>query len=83
MVAGNFFNLGDAEEAFLCEEYQQQFSDEPSKLQSSLNKVLKGVRNHIKLGVSPRILYCVVDTGYELGGSLWDCRPELPKVPNG
>jgi len=37
------------------------------------------VRNHLKLGVSPRILYCVVDTGYGLGGSLGDCRPALPK----
>ena len=39
------------------------------------------MRNHVKLGVSPRILYCVVDTGYGLGGSLWDCRPALPKGP--
>ena len=30
--------------------------------------------NHIKLGVSPRIQYCVVDTGYGLGGSLGDCQ---------
>ena len=37
------------------------------------------VRNHVKLGVSPRILYCVVDTGYGLGGSLGDCRSALPK----
>ena len=37
------------------------------------------VHNHLKLGVSPRILYCVVDTGYGLGGSLGDCRPALPK----
>ena len=35
------------------------------------------MRNHIKLGVSPRILYCVVDTGYGLGGSLGDCKPAL------
>ena len=35
------------------------------------------VRNHVKLGV---FLYCVVDTGYGLGGSLGDCRPALPKV---
>ena len=28
------------------------------------------MRNHVKLGVSPRILYCVMDTGYGLGGSL-------------
>ena len=26
-----------------------------------------------------RILYCEVDTGYGLGGSLGDCRPALPK----
>ena len=32
----------------------------------------------VKLGVSPRILYCVVDTGYGLGRSLGDCRPALP-----
>ena len=38
-----------------------------------------GVRNHIKLGVSTMILYCVVDTGYGLCGSLGDCRPALPK----
>ena len=37
-----------------------------------------GVPNHVKLGVSPRILYCVVDTGYGLGRSLGDCRPVLP-----
>ena len=37
------------------------------------------MRNHVKLGVSPRILYCVMDTGYGLGGSLGDCRPALPK----
>ena len=37
------------------------------------------VRNHVKLGVSPRIFYFVVDTGYGLGGSLGDCRPALPK----
>ena len=28
------------------------------------------VRNHVKLGVSPRILYFVVDTDYGLSGSL-------------
>ena len=27
------------------------------------------VRNHIKLGVSLMVLYCVVDTGYGLGRS--------------
>jgi hypothetical protein len=37
------------------------------------------VRNHVKLGVSPRILYYVLDTGYGLCGSLGDCRPALPK----
>ena len=26
----------------------------------------EGVRNHVKLGVSLRVLYCVVDTGYGL-----------------
>ena len=37
------------------------------------------VRNHVKLGVfSKGILYCVVDTGYELGRSLGDCRTPLP-----
>jgi hypothetical protein len=39
----------------------------------------KSVRNHFKLGVSPRVLYCVRDTGYGLGRSLKDCRPALPK----
>ena len=38
------------------------------------------VRNHVKLGVSPRILYCAVDTGYGLGGSLWDCRRKYQMV---
>ena len=33
--------------------------------------------NHV--GVSPRALYCVVDTSYGLGRSLGDCRPALPK----
>ena len=37
------------------------------------------VCNHVKLGVFLSILYCVVDTGYGLGGSLGDCRPALPK----
>ena len=37
------------------------------------------VRNHVKLGVSPRVLYCVADTGYGLGRSLGDCKPALPK----
>ena len=37
------------------------------------------VRNHVKLGVSLRVLYCVVNTGYGLGRSLGDCRPALPK----
>jgi hypothetical protein len=44
-----------------------------------LGMYFDAVRNHVKLGVSPRILYCVVDTGYGLGGSLRDCRPALPK----
>ena len=39
------------------------------------------MRNHVKLGVSPRVLYCVVDTGYVLGRSLGDCRTALPKGP--
>ena len=33
--------------------------------------------NHV--GVSPRALYCVVDTSYGLGRSLRHCRPALPK----
>ena len=37
------------------------------------------VRNHVKLGVSLRVLYCVVDTGYGLGRSLVDYRPALLK----
>jgi hypothetical protein len=37
------------------------------------------MRNHFKLGVSLRVLYCVVDTGYGLGRSLGDCRPALPE----
>ena len=35
--------------------------------------------NHIKLGVSLRVLYCVVDTGYGHGRSLRDWKPILPK----
>ena len=31
---------------------------------------IKVAHNHIKLGVSLRVLYCVVDTGYGLGRSL-------------
>ena len=38
------------------------------------------VRKHVKLGVVLRGLYCVVDISYGLGRSLWDYRPELPKV---
>ena len=41
--------------------------------------VLKTVCNHVKLGVSLRVPYCVVDAGYGLGRSLGDCRPALPK----
>jgi hypothetical protein len=37
------------------------------------------VCNHVKVGVSLRVLYCVVDTGYGIGRSLGDCRPALPK----
>ena len=37
------------------------------------------VRNHVKLGISLRVPYCVVDAGYGLGRSLEDCRPALPK----
>ena len=39
----------------------------------------KMVRNHVKLGVFLRVLYCVVDTGYGLGRYLGDCRPALPE----
>ena len=39
----------------------------------------RAVRNHVKLGISLRVLYCVVDTVYWLGRSLGDCRPALPK----
>ena len=44
------------------------------------------VRNHVKLlhvyksrRVSPRALYCVVDSSYGLCRSLGHCRPALPK----
>ena len=37
------------------------------------------VCNHVKLGGSLRVLYCVVDTGYGLGRSLGGCRPALLK----
>ena len=37
------------------------------------------MHNHVKLGVSLRVLYCVVDTGYGLDRSLGDSRPALPK----
>jgi hypothetical protein len=37
------------------------------------------VRNHVKLGVYLRALYCVVDTGYGLGRTLGDCKPALPE----
>ena len=47
--------------------------------QRTMKMTIKIVRNHVKLGFSLRILYCVVDTGYGLGRSLGDCRPELPK----
>ena len=40
---------------------------------------MRGMHNHHKLGVSLRVLYCVVDAGYGLGRSLRDCRPALPK----
>ena len=44
------------------------------------------VRNHVKLGVSLRVLYCVVDTGYGLGRSLGGLQTgiaERLEVPNG
>ena len=42
------------------------------------------VRNHVKLGVSLRGRYFVVDTGYGLGRYLGDYRPaERSKVSNG
>ena len=50
-------------------------------VQISLTATYFIVRNHVKVGVSPRTLYCAVDTGYGLGRSLGDCRPALPKVP--
>ena len=37
------------------------------------------VMNFNSRGFSLRILYCVVDTGYGLAGSLWACRPALLK----
>ena len=36
------------------------------------------MHNHIKLGVSLRVLY-MLDTGYGLGRSLGDCRPAFSK----
>ena len=46
----------------------------------SINVIgLQFMRNHVKLGVSLRVLYCVVDTCYGLGRSLGDCRSALPK----
>ena len=35
------------------------------------------IGNHVKLGVSLRVLYCEVDTGYGLGRSLGDCRSPI------
>ena len=40
---------------------------------------MTGNKVEVRARVSPRILYCVVDTGYGLGGSLGDCRTVLPK----
>ena len=37
------------------------------------------VRNQVKLGVSLRVLYCVVDIGYGLGRSLGVCRSASQK----
>ena len=41
--------------------------------------LLRIVLNHVKLGISLRVPYCVVDAGYGLGRSLGDCKPALPK----
>ena len=61
----------------------------PLSLKKSRYTYSNFVRNHVKLEIrsfvmnfnsgvfSLRILYCVVDTGYGLGGSLGDCRPAL------
>ena len=48
-------------------------------LASKLIQHVKAVRNHVKLGVSLKVLNCVVDTGYGLSRSQGDCRPALPK----
>ena len=57
----------------------------------SLCEQIVFVRNHVKLEIcmfvmnfnsgefSLGVLYCVLDTGYELGRSLGDCRPALPE----
>ena len=50
------------------------------------DKIHNFVHNHVKLGVSLKVLYCVVDTGYGLGrsqGGLQTCIAERLKVPNG
>ena len=48
----------------------------------------RSVRNHVKLMriINSRrglfkgtALYCMVDTSYGIGRSLWECRPALPK----
>ena len=46
----------------------------------SLGTPIMYLHYHVNLGVSLRVLYCVVDNGYMLGRSLGDCRPALPKV---
>ena len=43
------------------------------------NEIETFVHNHVKLGVSLRVLYCAMDTGYGLGRSQGDWRPALPK----
>ena len=52
---------------------------EGHKIRKNIPYLFDAVCNHIKLVVSLRVLYCVVDTGYGLGRYLGDCRPALTK----
>jgi hypothetical protein len=60
----------------------------PKVMTNMLKKVFNWSEVHLSevtsykihtLGVSLRVLYCVVDTDYGLGRYLGDCRPALPE----
>ena len=78
MVIFNFFGETFTDDKFVQSESNFATISFPEVMENTSFNYFY-VRNHVKLGVSLRVLYCVVDTGYGLGRSLGDCRPALLK----